>query len=110
MIDSNCNNNNKTTSTHENSTSINSGTLNFKMNVPFRYKIAITNNQISRLKLISSSKIIFYKKLKNKKKKNLINNWFPNVVEQIKLAIKNSSQQNKHYITSTEEHAIIKHF
>ena len=43
----------------------NSFTLNFKSECPFRYKKAIIHNLISRAKLISSSKTIFYKEVEN---------------------------------------------
>ena len=75
----------------------NSCTLNFKSECPFKYKKAIINNLISRAKLISSSKIIFYKEIENIKQA-LINNGFPNYIveEQIKRTIKNVNQQNIH--------------
>ena len=46
----------------------NSCTQNFKSECPFRYKKAIIHNLISRAKLISSSKTIFYKEVENIKK------------------------------------------
>ena len=78
----------------------NSCTLNFKSECPFRYKKAIINNLISRAKLISSSKTIFYKEVENIKQA-LINNGFPNYIvdEQIKRMIKNVNQQNKRCTT-----------
>ena len=60
LIDAN-NNNNFTTSTYKKTSSNNSCTLNFKSECSFRYKKAIIHNLISRAKLISSSKTIFYK-------------------------------------------------
>ena len=78
LIDTNnTNNNNFTTSTLKKPTNNNSCTLNFKSECPFRYKKAIINNLITCEKLISSSKIIFYKELKNIKQ-TLINNGFHN--------------------------------
>ena len=67
----------------------NSCTLNFKSECPFRYKKAIIRNLISRAKLISSSKTIFYKEVENIKQ--TLNNGFPNYIvdEQIKRMIKN---------------------
>ena len=65
LIDAN-NNNNFTTSTYKKPSSNNSCTLNFKSECPFRYKKAIIHNLISRAKLISSSKTIFYKEVENK--------------------------------------------
>ena len=52
-------------------------------------KKAIIYNLISRAKLFSSSKTIFYKELENIKQ-TLINNGFPNYIfdEQIKCTIK----------------------
>ena len=68
-------------------------------------KKAIINN------LISSSKTIFYKEIKNIKQ-TLINNGSPNYIvdEQIKRMIKNVSQQNKHCNTSLSKQAFIKLF
>ena len=55
-----------------------------------RYKKASIDNLTYRAKLISSSKTIFYKELKNIKL-TLINNCFPNYIEdeQIKRTIEN---------------------
>ena len=77
-------------------------TLNFKIECPFRYKKAIINNLISRVKLISSSKTIFYKEVENRKQA-LINSGFSNYIvdEQIKPMIKNVNQENKHSTQST---------
>ena len=103
LIDTN-KNNNFTTSTYKKPSSNNSCTLNFKSECPFRYKKAIINNLISRAKLISSSKTIFYKEVENIKQA-LINNGFPNYIvnEQIKRMIKNVNQQNKHCTTSPSQ-------
>ena len=65
LIDAN-NNNNFTPSTYKKPSSNNSCTLNFKSECPFRYKKAIIHNLISRAKLISSSKTIFYRVRKHK--------------------------------------------
>ena len=74
-------------------------TLNFKRACRFRYKKAIINLLISCAKLISFSKTIFFKEIKNIKQ-TLINNGFPNYIvdEQIKCIIKNkhcNTQPNK---------------
>ena len=84
-IDTN-NNNNFTISTYKKP----SGSLKFKSKCPFQYKKGIINNLISRTKLISFSKTIFYKEVKNIKQA-LINNGFPRYIadEQIKRMIKN---------------------
>ena len=60
------------------------------MNAPSDIKKAINSNLISRAKLISFSKTIFYKEIENTKQA-LINNRFPNYIvdEQIKHKIKN---------------------
>ena len=89
----------------------NSCTLNFKSECPFRYKKAIIHNLISRAKLISSSKTIFYKEVENIKQA-LINNGFPNYIvdEQIKRMIKNVNQQNKHCTTPSSQQTYIKLF
>ena len=86
-------------------------TLNFENEYPFRYKIAIINNLISRAKLISCTKIIFYKKLL-KIKQSFINNKFPNYIadKQIKRAIKNGNPQNKHSDIPPNKHAFFKLF
>ena len=99
LIDTN-NKNNFTTSTYKKPSSNNSCTLNFKSECPFRYKKGIIRNLISRAKLISSSKTIFYKEVENIKQA-LINNGFPNYIvdEQIKRIIKNINQQNKQCTT-----------
>ena len=57
----------------------NSSALNFKSECPFRYKKAIIKNLISHAKLISTTKTIFCKKIKNIKQ-TLINNGFPNYI------------------------------
>ena len=110
LIDAN-NNNNFTTSTYKKPSSNNSCTLNFKSECPFRYKKAIIHNLISRAKLISSSKTIFYKEVENIKQA-LINNGFPNniVDEQIKCMIKNVNQQNKQCTTPSSQQTYIKLF
>ena len=74
-------------------------------------KKAIINNLISRAKLISSSKTIFYKEVENIKQA-LINNGFPNYIvhEQIKRMIKNANQQNKHCTTPPSQQTYIKLF
>ena len=87
LIDTNKYNNSITKKSSNN----NPCTLNFKSECPFRYKKkAIINNLISRAKLISSSKTIFYKE-GEKIKQSLTNNGFPNYIadEQIKRMIKN---------------------
>ena len=70
----------------------------------FSYKKAIIHNLISRAKLISSSKTIFYKEVENIKQA-LINNGFPNYIvdEQIKRMIKNVNQQNKQCTTPSSQ-------
>ena len=110
FIDTN-NNNNFTTSTYKKPSSNNSCTLNFKSECPFRYKKAIIRNVISRAKLISSSKTIFYKEVKNKKQA-LIDNGFPNYIvdEQINRMIKNVNQQNKQCTTPSSQQTYIKLF
>ena len=69
------------------------------------------HNLISRAKLISSSKTIFYKEVENIKQA-LINNGFPNYIvdEQIKRMIKNVNQQNKHCTTPSSQQTYIKLF
>ena len=81
------------------------------MNSPSNIKKAIINNLISRTKLISSFKTIFYKELKNIKQ-TLISNGFPNYIvdEQIQPTIRNVSQQNKHGNTPTNNVIFIKLF
>ena len=81
------------------------------MNAPSDIKKAIIHNLISRAKLISFSKTIFYKEVKNIKHA-LINNGFPNYIvdEQIKRMIKNVNQQNKHYTTPSSQQTYIKLF
>ena len=110
LIDTN-NNNNFTTSTYKKPSSNNSCTLNFKSECPFRYKKAIIRNVISRAKLISSSKTLFYKEVKNIKQA-LIDNGFPNYIvdEQIKRMIKNVNQQNKQCTTPSSQQTYIKLF
>ena len=78
----------------------NSRIVNFKSECPFRYRKAIIHNLISRAKLISTSKTIFYEEVENIKQA-LINNGFPNYIvdEKIKWMIKNVNQQNKHSTT-----------
>ena len=85
-------------------------TSNLKVNIPSYIK-AIINNLISRAKLISSSKTIFYKEIKNIKQ-TLINNWFTCYIvdEQIKRIIKNVSQQNKHCTIPSSQQTSIKLF
>ena len=85
----------------------NSYTLNFN----FRYKKAIINNLISFVKLISSTKTIFYKEIKNIKQ-TPINNRFPKYIvdEQIKHIIKKVWQQNKHCNTPPNKQVFIKLF
>ena len=97
LIDTN-NNNNFTTSTYKKPSSNNSCTLNFKK--------AIIRNVISRAKLISSSKTIFYKEVKNIKQA-LIDNGFPNYIvdEQIKRMIKMLTNK----INSVLLHPVNKH-
>ena len=81
-----------------------------KVNAPSYIK-AIIYNLISCTRLISSSKTMFYKELKNIKQ-TLINNGFPNYIvnEQIKPTIKNVSQQNEHCNTPPNKHEFIKLF
>ena len=82
-----------------------------KVNAPSDIKKAIIRNLISRAKLISSSKTIFYKEVKNIKQA-LIDNGFPNYIvdEQIKRMIKNVNQQNKQYTTPSSQQTYIKLF
>ena len=110
LIDAN-NNNNFTTSTFKKPSSNNCCTLKFKSECPFRYKEAIIHNLISRAKLISSFKTIFYKEVENIKQA-LINNGFPNYIvdEQIKRMIKNVNHQNKHRTTPSSQETYIKLF
>ena len=91
LIDTN-NNNTFTTSTYKKL----SDYYPFKSQCPFKYKKAIIDNLISRDKLISYSKTIFYKEVENIKQAP-INNGFPNYIvhEQIWRMIKNYNQQNK---------------
>ena len=81
------------------------------MNAPSDIKKAIIHNLISRAKLISSSKTIFYKEVENIKQA-LINNGFPNYIvdEQIKRMIKIVNQQNKHCTTPPSQQTYIKPF
>ena len=81
------------------------------MNATSDIKNAIIHNLISRAKLISSSKTIFYKEVENIKQA-LINNGFPNYIvdEQIKRMIKNVNQQNKQCTTPSSQQTYIKHF
>ena len=74
------------------------------MNAPSDIKKAIIRNVIPRAKLISSSKTIFYKEVKNIKQA-LIDNGFPNYIvdEQIKRMIKNVNQQNKQSTTPSSQ-------
>ena len=76
------------------------------LHIFFRYKKAIIHNLISRAKLISSSKTIFYKEVENIKQA-LINNGFPNYIvdEQIKRMIKNVNNK----INSVLFHPVNKH-
>ena len=79
----------------------------FKSEYPFRYKTPIIHNLISCVKLISSSKTIFYKEVENKTGSH--NNGFPNyIVEQIKCMIKNVNQQNKLCTTPSSQQTYIK--
>ena len=89
----------------------NSCSLNVKSECTFKYKKAIINNLISRAKLISSSKTIFYKEIENIKQA-LINNGFPNYIvdEQIKRMIENVNQQNIHCTTPPSQQTYIKLF
>ena len=105
------NNNNFTTSTYKKPSNNNSSTLTFKSECPFQYQKAIIKNLISCAKLISSSKKIFHKEIKNIKQ-TLINNGSRNynVDEQIKCIIKYVSQQNKHCTTPPSQQAFIKLF
>ena len=82
-----------------------------KVNAPSDIKKAIIHNLISRAKLISSSKTIFYKEVENIKQA-LINNGFSNYIvdEQIKRMIKNVNQQNKHCTTPPSQQTYIKLF
>ena len=82
-----------------------------KVNAPSDIKKAIIHNLISRAKLISSSKTIFYKEVENIKQA-LINNGFPNYIvdEQIKHMIKNVNQQNKQCTTPSSQQTYIKLF
>ena len=82
-----------------------------KVNAPSDIKKAIIHNLISRAKLISSSKTIFYKEVENIKQA-LINNGFPNYIvdEQIKCMIKNVNQQNKQCTTPPSQQTYIKLF
>ena len=82
-----------------------------KVNAPSDIKKAIIHNLISRAKLISSSKTIFYKEVDNIKQA-LINNGFPNYIvdEQIKRMIKNVNQQNKQCTTPSSQQTYIKLF
>ena len=82
-----------------------------KVNAPSNIKKTIINNLISRAKLISSSKTIFYKEIENIKLV-LINNGFPNYIadKQIKRMIKNVNQQNIHCTTPPSQQAYIKLF
>ena len=82
-----------------------------KVNAPSDIKKAIIHNLISRAKLISSSKTIFYKEVENIKQA-LINNGFPNYIvdEQIKRMIKNVNQQNKQCTTPSSQQTYIKLF
>ena len=85
------------------------GRIYYKSDVTF--VLAIIHNLISRAKLISSSKTIFYKEVENIKQA-LINNGFPNYIvdEQIKRMIKNVNQQNKQCTTPSSQQTYIKLF
>ena len=67
------------------------------------------NNLISGAKLISSSKTISCKELKDIKQTLKLNNGFANYIvdEQIKPTIRNCSQQNKHCSTPPNKQAFI---
>ena len=82
-----------------------------KVNAPSDIKKPIIHNLISRAKLVSSSKTIFYKEVENIKQA-FINNGFPNYIvnEQIKRMIKNVNQQNKHCTTQSSQQTYIKLF
>ena len=82
-----------------------------KVNAPSDIKKAIIRNLMSRAKLISSSKTIFYKEVENIKQA-LIDNGFPNYIvdEQIKRMIKHVNQQNKQCTTPSSQQTYIKHF
>ena len=105
------NNINFTTSTYKKLSNNNTCALNFKRECPFRYKKAIINNLISRARVISSSKTIFYIEVENLKQA-LINYGFPHYIvdEQIKRMIKNVNQQNKHGSTPPSQQTFIKVF
>ena len=81
-----------TTSLYKKPTSLNSSTLNYKSECPYRYKTAVIKNFLQRAKLISSSRTLFLKELSNIKQ-TLVNNGFPNrlVDEQISVFLHNSS-------------------
>ena len=81
-----------TTSLYKKPTSLNSCTLNYKSECPYRYKIAVIKNFLQRAKLISSSRTLFLKELSSIKR-TLVNNGFPNriVDEQISVFLHNSS-------------------
>ena len=110
LIDNN-NGNNFTTSTYKNPLVITPVPSTLKVNAPSDIKKAIIHNLISRAKLISSSKTIFYKEVENIKQA-LINDGFPNCIieEQIKCMIKNINQKNKHCTTPPSQQTFIKHF
>ena len=78
----------------KNPSSNNSCTLHFKSECPFRYKKAIIHNLISRAKLISSSKTIFYKEVENIKQA-LINNGFLTILLMNKLNVLSKMLTNK---------------
>ena len=82
-----------------------------KVNAPSDIKKAIIHNLISRAKLISYSKTIFYEEVENIKQA-LINNGFPNYIvdEQIKRMIKNVNKQNKQWTTPSSQQTYIKLF
>ena len=105
------NNNNLTTSTYKTPLVITPVPSTLKVNAPSDIKKAIIHNLISRAKLISSSKTIFYKEVENIKQA-LINNGFPNYIvdEQIKHRIKNVNQENKQCTTPPSQQTYIKLF
>ena len=103
LIDAN-NNNNFTTSTYKKPSSNNSCTLNFEGECPFRCRGAIVHSLMSRAKLISSSKAVFYKEVENIKQA-LINNGFPNYIvdEQIKRVVGSVNQRDKQCTTPSSQ-------
>ena len=88
-------------------TNNNSSSLNFKSECPFRFKIAIIDNKKSRVKLISSSKRIFHKELKNIKH-IIIGTLTILSMNKLNVQLKIVANKHKHFNTRPNKHVFIK--